>query len=199
MNLIKVGKIKDAQGLKGHVFLLIFSKDLSLVDLLDKIYLVRKDIPVLQGPVSAEVPSQVAEFRSELQQKKIIDGHLVFAVDEARIHKNGIVCLLEGMANRTQAEQLKGLEFYVEESLFESEVGETVFLKEILGFTLRDQEGEVRGEITAFSSNGPQDLLVVRSTQQKEFMIPFVEGLIQKIDFPTKTLFMIFPEGLDEI
>ncbi len=198
MGLVKVGKIKDAQGLKGHVFLMIFSKDLSLIDSLNTVYLAKKDIPLLTHMSSSE-PKQVQDLRLQLQDRAAEDGYFEFDVIESKIHKDGIVCLLDSMSNRTQAEQLIGVEFYVTEDLFESEQGETIFLKEILGFSITDQDENIRGEVIGFSSNGPQDLLVIQKPDGKEFLIPFVEDLIQEIDFDQKIVFMILAEGLDEI
>ena len=204
MSLIKIGKVKDAQGLKGHLFLLIFSKDLSIVDQLDRLYFPSKDIQLLQPrqrDSDQEEPAQVSEFRQILKQQVIEDGFLGMNVAEACIHKNGIVCRLEPMFNRTQAEQLSGLEFYVDESLFESEKGETIYLREIQGFRIEDPDGNDRGVIVGFSSNGVQDLLVIgrEKTGESEYMLPFIEDLIRKIDFDRQTVIMTIPEGLDEI
>jgi 16S rRNA processing protein RimM len=199
LNLIKVGKIKDAQGLKGHVFLLIFSKDLSIVEQLEKIYLPQNEISLLLKAAPHSEPSEVSESRKILKQFKQVDGFLEMEVVEAKVHKNGIMCLFKSMFNRTQAEQLIGVEIYVEENLFESEKGQTIFLKEILHFQIQDLEGVSRGEIIGFSSNGPQDLLVIRKDSNAEFMIPFVEDLIEEINFDEKIIMMDFPEGIDEI
>lgn len=198
MGFVKIGKIKDAQGLRGHVFLIVFSKDLSVIDDLNKIYLAKKDISFLAVDSGTE-PKQVQEFRQQLQSRDVDDGYFTFEVVESKVHKGGIICLLDSMSNRTEAEQLIGVDFYVDENLFESQQGETIFLKEILGFKLQDQNNNVRGEVVGFSSNGPQDLLVIRSAEGKEFLVPFVEDLIQEIDFDQELVLMIVPEGLDEI
>ncbi len=196
--------MKDAQGLKGHLFLYIFSKDLSLVEDLDRIYFLQNEISLLsaadQGK-SLDEPKQVSEFRNILKQQKIENGFLGMNVIEARVHKNGIVCLLEPMFNRTQAEQLIGLEFYVDEKHFESEKGETIYLREIHGFQVHDSAGNNRGTIVGFSSNGFQDLLVIQNEKGSgsEYMVPFIENLIQKIDFENQKVIMMIPEGLDEI
>jgi ribosomal 30S subunit maturation factor RimM len=50
----------------------------------------------------------------------------------------------------------------------------------------------------AFSSNGPQDLLVVDYKGNK-VDIPFVEAFISKIDFELQIVSMNLPPGLIEV
>jgi 16S rRNA processing protein RimM len=51
------------------------------------------------------------------------------------------------------------------------------------------------GAIVGFSSNGPQDLIVV-NYNGKDIEIPFVEAFICDLDFDHKKLMMELPEGL---
>ncbi|MEQ1723852.1 MAG: hypothetical protein ABL930_11800, partial [Pseudobdellovibrio sp.] len=57
--------------------------------------------------------------------------------------------------------------------------------------------GEI-GTIRGFSSNGPQDLLLV-SSGSKEFEIPFVKQFVLHVDFKNKVIKTHLPEGLLEI
>ena len=59
-------------------------------------------------------------------------------------------------------------------------------------------EGELIGEIVDFSSNGAQDLLVVKTTAGHEALVPFVDDFIFNIDFDARQVRMDLPPGLIE-
>ena len=91
---------------------------------------------------------------------------------------------------------MKGQGFYIPDELLISEPGETIFLGEILGFQLRGPDGQVLGEVVDFSSNGLQDLLVVKGPGGKKSDVPFVDDFIVELNFDEKFLVMDLPEGL---
>lgn len=113
-----------------------------------------------------------------------------------RPHKDGLIVVLEGVANRNQAEQLVKSGVYIDDQLLESDEDGEIFLKEILGFVLLNENNEKLGEITGFGFNGAQDLLEVKLPNGRTASIPFVEPFIRNIDFDKRELAMELPEGL---
>lgn len=169
----KVGKIKDAQGLKGEVFVLIFSRDTTWANQLIQVHL--------------ESPSQ-----NDLSK--------TLKVERVKAHKEGLIVKLEGINDRNQSEALRGWSFSIPQENLISQIGETIYLKEIQDFEVFLKDQSV-GYVKSFGSNGTQDLLVIRNDHHS-FEVPFVSDFILKIDFETQKLFMDFPEGLmnlDEI
>ncbi len=162
----KVGKIKDAHGLKGEVYVLIFSKDISWQDQLSIIKLESPDA------------------------QKILD----IKVERAKPHKDGLIIKFESVNDRNQSEALKGWTFAIPEENLISAEGETIYLKEVLNFQVLLNDQPV-GRVKSFSSNGMQDLLVIQS-HSHDYEVPFVADFILKIDFEAQKLFMAFPEGL---
>lgn len=166
---IKIGKIMDAHGIRGEIGVVVFSGDVSWIDELDALYILRKNI------------------FEEHKIKKI------------REHKKGFICHLENFDTRNKAEEYKGREVWVDEDLFTSADGEALYLSEILHFEIQDVVLGPLGQISAFSSNGVQDLLVIQRDDQGEIEIPFVKEFVEKIDFENKKIFMNLPEGLLQI
>lgn len=164
-----VGKIKDAQGLKGEIFAIIFSKETSWKSKIKEIFL-----------------SETEEV-SKAQQ---------FEVTQTRAHKDGLVLKLKGIEDRNQSESLKGRFLFISSEFFTSKKGETIYLNEIEGFVVFDGENKM-GQIVGFSSNGAQDLLVVLYNEKK-FEVPFVEAFLVNIDFTEKQVHMKLPPGLFE-
>jgi 16S rRNA processing protein RimM len=164
-----IGKVKEPHGLKGDLYIMVFSGDVSWLPKLKSFALKSKTA----GEITAEV-SSVKPF------------------------KLGFLLKSPQITDRTAAEPWKAAEFSIPEELLVSQEGETIYLNEILNFKLKDPEQNVLGEVVAFSSNGAQDLLVVRAGG-KEVEVPFVEAFIKKIDWKNKSLVMDLPEGLFDI
>ena len=165
-NTFKAGWVRDAHGLKGELYIQLFAK-------------------------RADWLNSFKEFWLETAS-----GRQSFTVDRAKPHKDGLIVKSKIIIDRTQAEGLKGAAFLIPADYLKANPGETIYLKEIEGFTV--QNGNVQiGSIVGFATNGVQDLLTVK-TNKKEILIPFVEAFIRQIDFDNRVVFMELPEGLDD-
>jgi len=162
-----VGKVKEAHGLRGELYILVFSGDISWFKKLQKF-----------------------ELRSAKTGESV-----VHTVEKIKPFKQGFILKAPLVNDRTAAEALKTFEFYIPAEILVSKPGETIYLSEILNFKVKTPGQDTIGSIVGFSSNGPQDLLVVE-TPQGEVEIPFVEAFIKKIDFKHSTLVMDLPEGI---
>jgi 16S rRNA processing protein RimM len=178
-----VGKIKEAHSLKGELYVIIFSGETSWLQEIENVYF---------GPLDAKAPHGDST-KSHGQQQEMKK----FKVLKFKPHKKGIILKVDGIVDRTAAEKIEGQGLYVEEDTFISKPGETVYLGELLGFELIDQNNISYGPVLDFLSNGPQDLLVIKKNGQ-EFLVPFVAPFILKIDHEQKKLLMTLPEGLFE-
>lgn len=161
-----VGKVREAHGLKGDLYVLVFSEDISWLKKLTHFELKTKS-----GTVTT------------------------YQVERVKPFKKGFIVKAEGIDDRNASEIMKGQEFFIPSDLLVSKPGETIFLGEIMDFTVKNLTQEKIGHIVGFSSNGPQDLLVVE-TGKGRIEIPFVEAFIKKIDFKHQSIIMDLPEGL---
>ena len=166
-----VGKVREAHGLKGDLYVLVFSGDISWAK----------------------------KMKSFTLKKKNEEEAYEFEVERIKPFKKGIIVKGKGIADRTAAEGLEHSEFFIAEDLLVSAPGERIFLNEIQNFKLKDAEQVLLGEIVSFSSNGVQDLLVVKTTDDKKVEVPFVDEFIKKIDFKHQTVVMDLPEGLFDL
>ncbi len=166
----QIGKVKDAFGLQGELYVLIFSKDVSWAKSLTTF--------VLEHPATRE--------------RLVISGTVKTAP-----HKNGLRVKTAVFVDRTAAEKVRGHFFLIPEELLISRPGESIYLNEIEGFRVLT-ETETVGVVTGFSSNGAQDLLLVTSGE-KRCEIPLVEQFIVEIDFQEKFIMMNLPPGLTDL
>ncbi len=164
-----VGKIKQAHGLRGEVYILIFSKDISWIKKLKEVNL-----------------SQSGKTKT-------------LKVLKVKPFKDGLIATLDSVIDRNQSEALEGSEVWLDSKLFKSEPTETPYLVEVQNFSVFDRTLGAIGKVTDFSFNGSQDLLVVTSDEGSVFEIPFVDQFVLKIDSDQKVLSVDLPEGLVDI
>lgn len=164
---VRVGKVKDAHGIKGELFIVLFAGEAAWLGDLEELRL-------------------VAESGDDVQ---------TFPVKSVRLHKNGLIAKSAEIRTRNEAEALIGRLFEIPASLLVAKTGDTPFLREVHGFKVfTKQKGEV-GTVTGFSSNGVQDLLVIE-TSWGEFEVPFVEAYVEEIDYDGHLMRLDLPEGL---
>ena len=155
-----------------------------------------KDAHSLKGELYIFVFSGDVFWWKKLKRAQI--GAEVFEVEKTRPHKDGLIIKFKSLQNRTQAEALRGRIFSIPSDFVVSELGETIFLNEILNFKLIDEKLGSIGKITNFSNNGAQDLLVIENLSGN-FEVPFVEAFVKDIDYKKKEVFTSLPDGLVEI
>lgn len=169
--MIQVGHIKEAKGLKGDLVLVLYSKNADWI--YDGLKLEFRAPERLKGEPSKELE-----------------------VEDLWAQNEKLILRIKGVGDRNQADALRGWTVWASEENFVSEKGENIFLGEILGFDIYDKDDLV-GKVEGFSSNGVQDLIVVKAGgKHKEILIPLIEAFIRKIDFETSSVEMDLPEGL---
>jgi 16S rRNA processing protein RimM len=165
-----VGRVRDAHGIKGEIFVALRAKRADWLDVLSVLGL-------KSSPAGEVVP---------------------FEVEAARAHKDGLIVRLKGVTDRNGAEALRGQTVTVPQDYVEAEEGNTVFLGQLLGLEVVDQDGHTLGEIVDLGSNGAQDLLVIKNAKGR-FDVPLVDDFIGGLDLKSRRLLMTLPEGLVEV
>lgn len=171
-DLIKVGHVSDGHGLRGDVYVLIASGDVSWIDDLEELH--------LMPPGS-----------TDLRNIK------TFEIKKTKPFKKGFIAQLTGVSDRNQSDALRKYEVWARSDLFVSEDGEQPYLQEFLNFSIEDKTLGTVGVILDFSSNGFQDLFILdKKVNGQSIEIPFVKQFVTEIDYDGKKIFVDLPEGL---
>lgn len=173
-----MGKVAGAQGVRGEVFVLLFSGEAAWIDKLE-VALLASD----PWPGQADHALKVLSKRLHSKQGGV-----------------GLILKLEGVTDRDQAEGLlKGKFLYLPDEFLRSAPGEEPYLREFLDLKLLNPTGDLIGVVRGFSSNGPQDLLEVHSGSGEVHLIPLIKSWLVSRDTDKGELVMDLPEGLLEI
>jgi 16S rRNA processing protein RimM len=113
-------------------------------------------------------------------------------------HKGQMVLKFAGIDSINDAELLLRAEIQIPlEQRAELEEG-AVYVSELLGCAVFDEEREIGTVANVDFSAGEAPLLVVKNGP-KEYLIPFVESFLRRVDYAGRRIEMSLPEGMLEL
>lgn len=172
-----VGKVKEARGLRGEVYVLVFSatefswRNITTVGL--------GDLP-RKGSAAIRPPEQI------------------FELERQRPFKDGIIAKLRGCDDRNAAEYFRGRGVYVQ--LSEMVALNQPLASRYVGYKVQEQTGHSEwGKILKVVAQAGQEILILVDSSGNEREIPYVESWIQDIRSDEKVIVMTLPEGLFDL
>jgi 16S rRNA processing protein RimM len=98
------------------------------------------------------------------------------------------------VADRNQAEALKGARIFVPRSSFPTAGTDEYYWVDLLGLDVFNREGVALGQVKDLMSTGPQTVLVLAQASDEpdkpaiERMIPFVAAFVDNVDLPGRKI-----------
>ena len=112
----------------------------------------------------------------------------------ARDH-NGVLLLgFEGTDDRSGAEALRGIRLLAD--ALEDDDEDTWYERDLVGLKAVTVAGEEVGEVVALQPGAAQDLLVLRLTDGREALVPFVTAIVPEVDIEGGRVLIDPPAGL---
>jgi len=99
-------------------------------------------------------------------------------VHSARWNKDILLLAFEEIETRNEAETLRGAKLFIETEELEDNDDEGWYEHELVGLEAR-VGSQVVGKVSGLNTMPVQDLLVVKTPDGKEILIPFVEQMLQ--------------------
>jgi len=164
-----VGKIVNTQGIKGEV------RVISSTDFPEERY--------KKGNV-------LYLFLPEQEEP------ITLTVKNHRTHKNFDLLLFEGYEDINEVEKFRGGILKVPESqLGELEEG-AYYFHQIIGCLVFTKYGKEVGTVTDILTPGANDVWVVKAENGKEFLIPYIDDVVKKVDLKENVILIDPIEGL---
>ena len=129
--------------------------------------------------------------------QKILLGEATFKVKSVRGAKSPFIIKFEGVDSIEAAQSLAGQEVLVAREDFESLPEGEYYRFEIEGLKVFDDTGKYYGVIEDIIETGSNDVYVVREND-KEWLIPMIDSVVQSIDLEQSKLIFHCVEGLFE-
>ena len=167
---VVVGRIGRAQGIRGEVTVEV-----------------RTDAPEERFSAGAVVS---LSGRAGLPDQITVAGH--------RWQNARLILSIEGVADRTAAEALRGAILEADVDLTESDEDEYHDLA-LVGLAVKQVDGAQLGEIGEVLHLPGQDVLAVARPDGSELLVPFVHQIVTEVDIAGGFVLVDLPDGLAEL
>ncbi len=119
-----------------------------------------------------------------------------YRVQAMRMHKNYGLLKLKTIADRNDAEVLRGLFVMVRlEDAVPLEDGE-FYLYQLIGMSVVTHDNVLLGSVTDIIETGANDVYVVHGTRYGEVLVPVTDETILETDVAARRIIVRLPEGL---
>ena len=119
-------------------------------------------------------------------------GRKEYRVEPLSAARGAVLARIEGVADRTAAEALRGLRLYVERSAL-PETGEREWYEaDLIGLAAVGKDGRDWGKVIAFHDFGAGSVMEVSGGA----MLPFTDAVVPEIDVPGGKVVVDPPAGL---
>jgi 16S rRNA processing protein RimM len=176
-DLIELGAISEAQGLRGQVKVRPHSSD--PVALLSSktvwLFLIpRKDSSASGTSAPDDSKASLAEYK----------------VKGAKMHSGNVVMMLDGVDDRDQALALKGARILVARDAFPKAGKDDYYWIDLIGCHAINSQKESLGEVIDVTENGAHGVIAIGDLAKKEvrYLVPFVKEVVQSVDLPNKVI-----------
>ncbi|MCD8520174.1 MAG: ribosome maturation factor RimM [Alphaproteobacteria bacterium] len=110
------------------------------------------------------------------------EGDKTLAVTLKNPQGSHFLAEVEGVTDRTGAENLKGTEIYVpRDALPDIEEDGAYYIEDLIGMIARDEAGQDVGTVLGVHNFGAGDLLEIRLSSGESFMMPFTDDTVGDI------------------
>lgn len=116
-------------------------------------------------------------------------------IESVTMRGDEIYLKLKGVDDKTAADAVRGLYLFVEESRRKELPKEKFFIDELIGCTVKNENGKVYGTIVSVDAYPAQMVYTVK-TQRGQVLLPAVKEFIVSVDVLQKVIVVSPPEGL---
>lgn len=136
-----------------------------------------------------EAPIDVASYGAVMAN----DGRK-FALSNARMQGDVVVVTIDGIADRTSAESLRGLELSISRADLPEPDEDEFYHADLIDLPVVDPNGEEIGRVVAFHDFGGGEVLELRRGSAAVF-VPFTQAMVPTIDLKAGRV-VLSSEGL---
>lgn len=100
--------------------------------------------------------------------------------------KGGVIARIDGVADRTAAEALRGLRLYVSRSALPAANDDEYYRIDLIGLTVELADGTRYGRITNVDDYGAGDILEIERADGTTELLPFTDRIVPTVDIAAR-------------
>lgn len=126
------------------------------------------------------------------------DKKIELNIEYVRFHKNTALIKFQGYDSINEILQFKGLLVHIYEEDLKSHLEQDEYLiKDLIGLDVFDTVGNRIGIVDIIGENKASNLICIKKTDLKTFMVPFVKELVPEVDLINKKIVINMIDGID--
>jgi len=151
----------------------------------------------LKGEVKVKTFTETPEKLGSYGPLHTRDGRR-FSVANGREAKGFAIVQFEGIATRSAAESLRGVELYVARSALPKTNEQEFYHADLIGLRAEDTVGRVIGRVIAIHNFGAGDVIEIeRDDGQGTVLMPFTREIVPAIDLEDRRIVIAAPEEVE--
>ncbi len=167
-DLLAIGRVGRAHGLKGELRVELFNQDSDALDQVDELWL-------------SDKPESAA-------------GAKAFSIARARAVPKAYLVELEGVSDRNGAEALRGATVWVARGALPMDESE-YFLVDLIGARVTGPEGDL-GVVIEIATHPSVDSIVIEALDGRKLEQPLLDDFIERVSVKEKLVVLSSLEGL---
>lgn len=125
------------------------------------------------------------------------DGR-IFVVESVRtVAPDGAVVRFKGIADRTSAEALRGIELFVARAALPKTAAEEFYHADLVGLSVEDEEGRLIGHVRAVHNFGAGDVIAIEKPDGGEILLPFTREFVPRVEVAAGRIVIAVPEEVE--
>lgn len=170
-DLVIVGKVRKAQGIKGELLVE------SLSDSGEKTFCAGRRL--IAGTASGDVLPRPRGLSGE--------GPIELVISRARPFKGGWLIVVDGINDRTDAEKWRGRYLFAPQSELEPPGENEVYLHDLVNLAVENSDGGNVGRVNAYYEL-PQGLMLEIRNENGEILLPYRPEVVAHVDMERRVL-----------
>ncbi|MCG2622319.1 ribosome maturation factor RimM [Arthrobacter sp. I2-34] len=153
----------------------------------------------IRGEVTVQVLTDAPEDRFVPDTEFVVEPAALgpLTLRSARWNKEILLLAFHEVPDRNRAEELRGAKLFINTEETEDE-GDAWYEHELVGLAVLVDGKEV-GKVAGLNTMPAQDLLVVRTPEGEEVLVPFVTAIVPEVDVAGGFVRLTPPAGLFEL
>jgi len=151
----------------------------------------------------------VVDVRTDSPQERFVAGSVIktepaaagpLTIESVRPHLGKLLIVFGGMADRNVAETMRGVLLCVDSDDVPPPADPEEFHDyQLVGLRAESATGEVLGEVVKIDHAPAADLLVIKLTDGRTGLVPFVAAIVPEVDVAGGRVVLTPPDGLFDL
>lgn len=139
----------------------------------------------IQGEVKVGYTAGKEEQLTKIRKVFAVIGSktIPLTVESIRFHKQFALIKFREISSVNEAIEIKGAYLKIHKNTLETKLEKNEFyIDDLVGLEVFDQEQNLIGKVSQVVNIRGEDLLVIKNSENQEYMIPFVQELVPEVD-----------------